>query len=72
MAPSNAKMLLLSSLVQHLRAQKSIQDTPKSVSNSQVGPQLPQATELAKILTENPKLMIELAIELTKLAQKDI
>ncbi len=33
---------------------------------------LPTAATLAVQLTENPKLMIELAIELTKLAQKDI
>ena len=64
-------MLLLSALVQHLKLQRSPLNAPKPLENiTTVEPQIDAAT-LARTLTEKPKLMIELAIELTKLAQND-
>ena len=59
-------MLLLAALVQHLKVQRSPpnQDTTNHhQSNSEI-----DASALARMLTENPKLMIELAVELTKSA----
>ena len=59
-------MLLLAALVQHLKVQRSPtnQDTTTCInSNSEI-----DASALARMLTENPKLMIELAVELTKSA----
>ena len=59
-------MLLLAALVQHLKVQRSPtqQDTTSSSNNnSEI-----EASALARMLTENPKLMIELAVELTKSA----
>jgi len=60
-------MLLLSTLLHQFKVQRSPVVSPLS------DPAKPtiQAPVLAKVLAGNPKLMIELAIELTKLAQKD-
>ena len=68
---SNSKMLLLTAIVQHVRAQRSPQDTPKCTPENKNVESL-RAPALARTLTENPKLMIELAVELTKLALNEI
>ena len=47
------------------------EEAKPSVSENS-NPPSPLAPTLAKILTQNPKLMIELAIEVTKLTQAEI
>jgi len=55
--------MLLTALVQQLRTQRSTAETLKAEHDQSL-----RAPELAKTLSSNPKLMTELAIELTKLA----
>jgi len=63
-------MLLLSALVHNVRTQRSQVDAPQNILGDTNG--APLAPNLAKILATDPKFMIELAIELTKLTQKEI
>lgn len=63
-------MLLLTSLVNHLKSQPSPIEAPKSTVG-EVESKPIDAPSLAKILHSKPKLMIELAIEMTKLTQKE-
>ena len=64
----NSQLLLLNSLVQAVRAQKSMSLSAARPFSLEDGPVLTSA----KLLASNPRLMIELAIELTKLTQQDI
>ena len=60
-------MTLLTTLMQLMMAQqRSPVDQPKLE-----GPEI-KAPLLASVLASNPKLTLELAIELTKLVQKDV
>ena len=70
---SSSKVLLLAALVQQLKVQqpsKSL-DTPKASSDPDQS-SLTDAATLARLLTGNPKLMIELSVELTKLALSEM
>ena len=65
-------MLLFSSLVQTLKAQQRSPPEKRDHSNQQRPSTPVQASVLAKVLAANPKLMIELAIELTKLTNPKV
>ena len=67
----DAKTLLLASLVQNLRVQRNQTGNHSTAETRDESQQL-SAPVLAKKLSGNKKLMIELAIELTKEAMKEI
>jgi|FrelakmetLWP11LW_1041352.scaffolds.fasta_scaffold105125_2 hypothetical protein len=70
--PINEKMLLVTAVINHLQVQGEEYPTnePRKLFNSTENPSL--APAIAKILANNPKFMVELAIELTKLTQQGI
>lgn len=66
-------MLLLAALVHHLRIQRSQQpDAERAHLLNRENEEQALAPTLAKILSANPKLMIEVAIEMTKMTQSEI
>lgn len=65
-------MLLLAALVHHLRIQRSPSETDRSPLSAPDDHAQALAPTLAKILSSSPKLMIEVAIEMTKLTQTEI
>ena len=66
-------MLLLTALVHHMRIQRSQKsEAERAQQLNRENEEQALAPLLAKMLSANPKLMIEVAIEMTKMTQSEI